>query len=369
MIAEYLAGETRRGLGASAVAGARSAIISVVGAATGQPMLARHPLIALSVRAASVAKPARPRYEEAWSPALVRGYWERRKGETLSEQDLRARAISLFLTGAVARPSDAARLVFSLLKVDSTGVTFQVKGSKEDRNDNALTPPRHVLRAPAGQVCVVSALEEYLAAVAAARAGGPDRVFLSLPQGRKPRTALGSDSVSNVADRVFRAAGVPAHFCGGSGRLAAATERLDSGADPLDVLAEGHWTSLRVMNRFYNRSRTRAARLAAARRRGGDGGAAATAATEAVAGPAAPQVNASAAAPGTAGDAAAGGVVPRSRAAAPMAAAGRGTQRDGAPAGAPRRPGRPAGAAPAAGLLLAWLTPADGSKASSHGAQ
>jgi hypothetical protein len=62
------------------------------------------------------------------------------------------------------------------------------------------------------------------------------------------------DSLRRWMRLVMTRAGVPAHWTGGSIRMAASSRAAGLGAVPAWIMKIGRWSSWSMWNRFYNRS-------------------------------------------------------------------------------------------------------------------
>jgi len=218
------------------------------------------PLISRLLRGIKKINPPQPRYpvdEPAWDPGLIIEYWlGRPDNAALPLPELALKSVSLWAVATFPRPSDLARLVRSKLRRDAAGaLRFVYFGTKELRLpvfSVQLSVPLQVQQ----KVCAVLAVEAYLSRTSGPAFDHKDRVWCSLkPRDRRGiHHAVGSETLSHWVRTVMQRSGVPAHFTGGSIRMAAASRAIDQGWDPRLVLQMGRWKSWHVLNAFYNRA-------------------------------------------------------------------------------------------------------------------
>lgn len=201
-------------------------------------------------------KPSITEDDTSWSASDIVEFWRRQDDNSaLSTERLRAKAISLGLVAAVARPSDLERLDMRTFKKSASAVMLRVWRGKTT-GGSWSDHPKTFTYAPASsrRACPASALLDYIDRTAEARAEVPRLphdaipVFLAL-SGLKPITA---SRISTILQEVFRECGIAARSY--SARNRGATFALDSGVPKHLVLQAGGWRSAGTLDAFYTRS-------------------------------------------------------------------------------------------------------------------
>ena len=163
------------------------------------------------------------------------------------------------------RPSDLARFSVAHTVIEGDTLRYRIRGPKERRNANYLTPVQRLEMLPADSAeadfaCPVRALLCYWNSISdLERAEDPRGVIYSLSRRDGKVTPLSAERLSKVMAEVMHAAGVPTVFTGGSARSAGSSHALDAGMDVDHVLRRGRWSSRWVFNKFYNRARIKMA--------------------------------------------------------------------------------------------------------------
>ena len=238
----------------------RSVICSAWSTVFSCPSPAEDPLIKRLVAAVKKIHPPQPRHpvdEPAWDPSVIIDYWLGQPGnDELPLRELALKSWSLWAIATFPRPSDGSKLVRStLVRHEATGaLKFRYFGTKELKLP-VFSVELAVHPDVQKKICAVVAIEAYLS-----RTSGPafkhgDRVWCSLTSGKNGcHHAVGPETLSRWMSWIMTRSGVPAHFTGGSVRMAAASKKLDDGWDPRAVLMMGRWRSWHVLDAFYNRA-------------------------------------------------------------------------------------------------------------------
>ena len=229
---------------------------------TGRRELALAPAIVAVKAAARRDNPSLPRHgdEEMWDPNLVLDYWRAHPPSTVAEK--RARAVSLVMLAIYCRPSDLARFSVAHTVIEGDTLRYRIRGPKERRNANYLTPVQRLEMLPADsadQCARFSPTGIWDSISDLERADDPRGVIYSLSRRDGKVTPLSAERLSKVMAEVMHAAGVPTVFTGGSARSAGSSHALDAGMDVDHVLRRGRWSSRWVFNKFYNRARIKMA--------------------------------------------------------------------------------------------------------------
>ena len=177
--------------------------------------IAKQPKVANVTAGAKRDKPSRPRYDSTWEPDLVLNYW--RANPPRSVKELRARAISLLMLSIYCRPSDLARFSIAHCCIRDDELRFRIRGPKEARNDDFLTPEQRLPFMPegseeAGFACAGRAVLAYWDSISdyVKDESSGRGIFWSLLRaldGTHP--PIGSETISNEMCRVMRAEACP----------------------------------------------------------------------------------------------------------------------------------------------------------------
>lgn len=193
----------------------------------------------------------RPR-EERWDTSRLLDYWHGLPDNSdLSQEQLRAKAITLLMLVGLARPSDLERLDADTLVVSSDGISIRSFMAKNSGNsyDEPISIP--FLQSAKRKVCAARALRAYIAETEDLRSECPDSavgvrpVFIHLG---KPRP-LSAQRISKVMKGVLTELGIPHRSYSTRGN--AATSAIEQGIDPVVVQKAGRWRSASTMTKFY----------------------------------------------------------------------------------------------------------------------
>lgn len=217
----------------------------------------------------------RPLYSRApLDPALVANYWRSKPAnDNLSEEDLRAKALTIFALVKFLRPSDAARLnrAYMRWRNNDTECTFIEWGFKNDHAlvGNAGFVPTHREKI----VCPLSTLRDYRARTAAKEARIRDNLrrsydeqwadtpaeerplfepFVPLFMALKDGRPISADTCAKIMKRIAVKAGAdPQMFSAGSYHKGGADYALANGMSERDVQWIGKWKNKDVFERHY----------------------------------------------------------------------------------------------------------------------
>ena len=278
-IADFLTEEIDRGMSGGTVHNTRASICGVYELLLGERKLAKHPWLAAVAKAAKIARPAQPRYEDIWDASTVVQYWASHPAPSLELK--RARAVSLGLLALFARPSDLARI--SRLEAHWQALPdrfrFRIRGPKEAKNAATLSPWIELRFMPAADLdddvmgccsCAGRAWAAYFSALQLEPLQCLPLEAERFPRGRflalSPQafagypglwhTPLSAERISKIMKDVMTKAGVDTSvFKGGSGRHAGSSAAAAKGDHLLDVMKTARWSSFQTFKKFYLRAR------------------------------------------------------------------------------------------------------------------
>ena len=257
-LVHFLANRTSAGFSAGDLGSCRSAVSTVISCLFNCASLSDSPQVSRLFMGFSKDKPSQPRWsieDDAWNPGLIIDYWMSQPDNShLSIAELGYKSWSLFGAACWPRCSDGARLVRSSVRVDDAGwLRFRYKGTKELKFP-ILSQEMSIPAEAHSKVCPATAVTDYIARTKDFL--HDDRVWCSIRplHGAFHRLDTKGDSLRRWMRLVMTRAGVPAHWTGGSIRMAASSRAADLGADPAWIMKIGRWSSWSMWNRFYNRS-------------------------------------------------------------------------------------------------------------------
>ena len=207
---------------------------------------------------------------DGWDVGAIVDYWSRQPPNAeLTTVELGYKALSLFAVAVYPRPSDLARLSRDRFEKLAHGVRYRYFGTKELRAVPKFTGQHGLGFELQELVCPASALEAYIDRTADKSLflhSDPvypfEHVFMSQTPARYGthkgmHLPVGAQTCSRWMKEVMTRAGIKG-YTGGSVRMAAASAAVDNGVPIDEVLRTGRWSSWRVFNQFYNRSKLRA---------------------------------------------------------------------------------------------------------------
>ncbi len=196
--------------------------------------------------------PPQPRYRDTWDVSQlvhhIKQAWP--DNATLSDEEIRNKAMVLLRLSLLARSSDIARALMP--SFTSQGMLVSFEAPKETRAP-VTTTPLPVSPAADPSVCPVGAVQEWISRSKGWRSNQESRfLFLRLDPSHAP---LSSQRVAKITLEFMRSAGIDVkQFKAASTRSAAATKAVDAGCEVDAVMKLGRWSSRSVFDKFYNRS-------------------------------------------------------------------------------------------------------------------
>ena len=230
--------------------------------------IGEHPAIKSWMRGWSIEKPAKPRHdpdEDGWDIGQIVEYWANQPtNDKLNLKELTLKANSLFAVTVYPRPSDSARLARDQTVFLATAMKYRFYGTKELKSVPKFTKVQAVLASTCEKIDLVKTMFDYRN-----RTNGPnfhhrdlehnyDHMFMSMVPGRDGKHfPVSASTCSRWMYWVMKRVSIDPKYKGGSVRMAAASAAIDRGTPIEVVLSTGRWTSWRVFQLFYNRSRLR----------------------------------------------------------------------------------------------------------------
>lgn len=251
-VANFLASKLKTSSTVASVLPFRSAVATTLRYVLGVD-ISDSPWVRAVLEAGDRAKPARPRYADAFDLELLTDYLELSDTDSLSLPQLLDKCLCLFMAAGIMRASDMARVAFHTVVFTADRVSFQILNPK---NARGLTQPVVFAAVPdRPNICPVRALRAYLNQTATLRGSDVHRESLWLSE-RRPHLPLSSKSISARVLSVMQAAGIDTSlYKAHAVRVAAVAKAMESGVPLDDVLVHGRWRSENVFRVFYERSK------------------------------------------------------------------------------------------------------------------
>ena len=185
----------------------RSAISAYHVGFTGKPC-GEHPKVSSLISGVFNQRPPQPRYTKVWDVQVVFDYLEKvSQSGTLPDRDLTLKTTMLIALTSAARSSGIHRLSTKHMTISDNQISFTYdKLHKSCRKGQEPTSIVFYGFHENKNLCVVSAIKEYLKRTEDWRKGGePNQLFLSHI---RPHNSVSSDTVARWIKRTLREAGI-----------------------------------------------------------------------------------------------------------------------------------------------------------------
>ena len=245
-ILDFLTELVDSGLGYSALNTARSALSACV---INHSSVGNHPLVRRFMKGVFEMRPALPRYQSIWDPAIVLNYLESLFPlDNISLKDLTLKLCTLIALCTGQRCQSIHFMDIACMTVTKTTYSFVikelVKTSKPGKDQPVLILPYF----DNVKLCVATTLNEYIKRTKILR--NSTKLFVSYC---KPHEPVGKDTISRWVRTMLCMAGVNTELFKAHSTRAAATSTANVKHIPItSIMKAAHWSNDCTFRKFYS---------------------------------------------------------------------------------------------------------------------